>query len=525
MPKIESLNQNNRLQVGSPVPIRGAESARIAGEGIQDFGQNLNRAAVTMMEVQNAARADDERIELERISETAEKAARESAHLSKQDYNPDEDKTGLGLFESYSTRYREKVAPLIDGLSGDLKAKAANILLAGENSQANDIYDTTAAMKADMLKRKNDQAFNEMSANVYANPYSVVEKIAKSDMAVNDLQLTYGSAAKETIKVERQKKLSITAVQGLIAKNGFDEAQKMVEGPLAKYLGEDVAKISDSIRSAKMDFLDSRQKQTREAEERSAKSAKEQQDYNAGLYFAKMGATMDPAQKEELRMEMYKLVASGQMTREAVNAAQSEGRETMGFTSNNTYVNYVNKITSKAVPADINSQIIRDIKVGLLEPNDGASLMKMVNSNRAREKTGTDPAVKRDLKLAMDAIKVANKGTMDAQIGEIIVPGSMAKQSLEMQLELNNLVDQGMRPMDAANVVIRKFNGDLAATKFIPGIAPQEQSDYATLQANTKKIRRAISELAASGRTKEAADMAEIYEQRMQILKSLETKK
>ena len=97
-----------------------------------------------------------------------------------------------------------------------------------------------------------------------------------------------------------------------------------------------------------------------------------------------------------------------------------------------------------------------------------------------------------------------------------------AGRQLAQQVEVNQMVAQGVRPAVAAEKVIKKYKAQDVATVYIPNLPQAQQTDLKSLKAAEPVIQKKVFDLKKQGRAAEATEMVRAYKRRLAALQATE---
>ena len=517
MPVVQKLGQRNRLRISSPVSIQNSGNARVAGEALTSMGAGVERSANTLQQFFKEADDTEKKIKLAAMTEVFSARAQD-ALLNTKISGASDGKDHLSI---YDKGFNDSITGMIDGIDDtDFKAEAQVAAQRAWTKYRDNVVSGAMQSKLKNMAALERKTFGQKLSNVSSNPYNVLEDIESHKTNMKNYDQAYDSASLEEQSRTDSKQLVLTALDSLASKGKFDDAERLLAGGAAEYVTDDIVQIRQRLDNQKESYENRQLKNQDEADKKLKKATETRQDETFADFYTKLNnPDLTPNDRETLQAQVGEAQAKGFLTPTQMDGLQRENKEAVGTGSDRAANKYVQDIETGKLEG-ISSRIVND---PTLTRAHREHLLSKVKAERAREAKGaSDPTYKRDVKIATTMIQSQNGGLFN-DMGSMLVPENKINQQLQMEREMNDMIDSGMKPIDAAKRVIKNYYSDRAATDFIPSrIVPMDEQDsIEDLERNLPRIKKEIFKLRKSG-TKEDTEYAlkvlEMYEARKKVL-------
>jgi len=253
MPKVGLARENNRLEVRAPTALENPRAARVRGENIAAFGQDVVQTASNLQTFFKARKTAKDRVELDRIRLSAIEQAQNLDREARNKYGNDPDK----MIEFYDTQYQKNTDALYKGLGPDIAGEAENVIK-GVRLQTRDSLNNYALKRSVELVAEDSEALiNQTSQLVFNDPklFDTQRLEMRNNLEVLRNTGVYDDATfiKHTRDVDQ--KLVYSAVMGLANQKQFHKAREETTR-LGAYIGaENMKKLTSEINNMQSAYV------------------------------------------------------------------------------------------------------------------------------------------------------------------------------------------------------------------------------------------------------------------------------
>jgi hypothetical protein len=527
MPRIQSLAQEKRLDVGSPVPIRSAASAGVEGEAIAQVGQTLASAGAAFGKIIQATREEKQKVSLRGLDEMAQQAAMQAYAASQND--PEKKSDGSNQFEIYHKKFVDMMKPTYDKLDDEMKGYADEIMMKNLNSQTASVLQSALNAQAEFISDEDRNRHNILLANTYTNPEAVLENIQKNTEAVSDIKLGYSEEKRRQLIKSDTQAIARNALNSYVDKKEFSKAKDLLNNKLAAYFGPD-EKGRDSRLEA-MEYINNKQ----DAHRRQVLQDQRQSEQLAEESFRN--------QREELVAELSILAGEAGMVPNGYDKAQqilavSEGFRLQGILKP-TDINEVlkrskaekslmtsnNAVVVRSLVQDINDGKLEDIQTKIasaasvegngIAPETAAYLHRMASIQKSILAKGGRPLAR----------IVEEAGRSVESVSDVLPP----EASTRIQLKIREAAQQGKDAFNEAGRLVREeANRAIVTRKKFSFQHPlidmlYEQKNMAGFNSIDNMFKQGLSELEKDPRNaKKVVDLLKYYKERKKLLGIIE---
>lgn len=519
MPRIEKMGGTNRLQVSSPVPIRSTGQARMTGEIISDFGDQMMKTSEAVRTIYQKSEEMAAAAQVDAANEQAA-VARQKAIIEAE--NNFKDPMGSDKLTVYQETFANEMRPIIDGIqSPELRARVVQNLGKIRNEGLDTVYRSSVKTREDSIKGMRDSAVGMRIASVNQNPYGVVEAIQKNQASLEATKGVYRADEFAKIAQEEPRILANAAVRALLDNSQFggkrfEEARRMINGELAPFLGEDAVRLNSEIETKRLSWLDQEDKQQTRIERNAIEAVTERQEETLKLLLLeKTSGDVDP--------EAYgKRIRDAYMQNE-IDARQYEKLNKLNIldgvmapSNESALLGYNARILSGDVKG-LNNQVLADVAAGNTNMEDALRVMSnvsIVNANKNKK----DPKFSREYTQGMREVVRA----LDGPSGS--VAPSDAVTLVKITADYGERVARGEAPVKAAQAATREYFSEVKGTTFVaPSLIPMGvQASAQSLKAYQPTFEKNIQKLEQAGDFAQVEKELINYSKRMQALEVLE---
>jgi hypothetical protein len=319
-------------------------------------------------------------------------------------------------------------------------------------------------------------------------------------------------AQAESLKTNARQELANSAVLGLVNKEEYDQAKKLIT------TGELKGEFDTKERQTLINIIENKkiQKTNQNLAEENAQANKDRRDAeknqqkNFRDFFAKKKTMKEPAQLDGFLSEIDQAVATGELKMQDANYLKSSAvNRDLKFSDDISNFRFQQRIIDGQNLDAVQSDIQRSVVSKAITPDTGTNLINMINTQKDRR--FTDPAARQRLQDANRIIE-AHFGSQDF-IDRLNISGERKRQKLlrrsDAYIDMHRLLgaNPALNPVQAARQVSARFLPPAATLKRIPEIPAQ-------LQTNSITMRQGIQELKAR---RKAGQMSEaVYRKRME---------
>lgn len=525
MPRLDLLQQELRMDVRSPVPIRGAAEARLSGEAVERFGNQVSEYANQLIKIdaiKQKDQADQTSAQFKAMGEIAGKNALTYAAKNYQD--PD----GKDQIPKAQEFYNSVMQPHIDAIEDpNLKATAQYAADNQWNARGHDLFSLGAETKAANAKVSDQQLWGTQIQQITQDPAQwkqvLTERNNYLDSAAN---FTYTPAQKAKEKELNAKEASMTAIETYMQSGDGKipdfKTARMVLNEASPYIvnqAEELKRINDAEYSYKNRVIADSNRVQREQE----KNQKNIQTLNYSNFQVAVLSTNDPVKKESLLSQARDLIPGNGLTANQLKTLNSTANSSNAFVRNPTNEAQAKQLYLQQIRTGLYNGTGESIAANTyLQPQDKVDLLQQLTATHARElKKSGDPGFGRNLDAgakALDSVNASRSSGVD--------PVTKSNDYYRMQMDYYNSVDKGIDPKQAAQAVVVDHYTKIKNTEFIPqSILPASaQMNSADLQKSMPYVKQQIEALEQQGKSgvKKAKEITGSLIERMNALKYLE---
>lgn len=392
MPRLSSLPQEKRLDVGSPVPIQSVSGAREVGDAIVDLGQTVMSAGTAFGKILQASEAEKQKLDLAAATEAADLAAMEAAFAAES--NPDQAPDGSDRIKIYTEEYTKRASKIFESLPEGVRGQGSVVLQNSMNKQVDSIYRSMLNSREKYISNTDRQRFSMLVSNTYSNPDEVLNNIEKNIQALDSIELAYAPEKREFLKRTDAKAIANTAFSKLLERRQFAKARELLASPVAAYLDDDIATMGAKIQNAEDEARDKFLQDVDKSDRETNTFIKEQRDEIIGEIAGMLNsAGMDVAKKQKALQLARAYQAQGILKFSDINAIEKRTGKTaiLGMSSPTIQSGAAQKLIDRTLSGDltnINSQITEAVVNGQLDDETAVHLEKLVSTQRAILKKG-----------------------------------------------------------------------------------------------------------------------------------------
>jgi len=532
MPVIQNIRQNARLQVSSPVQIRSSNAARLEGENIASFGSNLQKAVLEVRDFEKRAKETSDKIKLAQLKETAVKQSQDAYQNVHKDGSAD----GSDYLAVYTENYDKVMYNALNSFEdGDARAQAKVIIDGVGNQMRSSVVNDSMKANVQDLAVKGKQAFGQTVSNVYTNPYSVTEAIARNDQRLDAYSELYSASDIQKMKVKEAREISLSSVNGLVAQGKYKDAKKMVLNELSGSFGAEIpdqlARIDNAKQKAQSEALTDEYK----TETQSKRSASQLSATNKGKFFGQLLKSAGRDDRAIVKDEMKVAVMNGQMSLSDYTATVSAYEKTnpmasafdggIGTEANAARIEYIERIIDGE--DDVVDDINDDVKSGIFTLEQGEALLGYRSSRiGSLQNPDQNPGFPKAEKMAVDALK-RNVGANFGPDGTLSIPKSSEADYVTVSSMYQRYVTQGLSPDKASTKALKEFNTQIKKEVYV---APQfldlsTQESVKQMQEARPAFNKKLLGLQATGKEEDAKKGIEAltaYRKRLKALQYIE---
>ncbi len=522
MPRVEKLGGTNRLQVSSPVPIRSTGQARMEGEIIADFGDQMMRTTEAVDKIYRESKAVEQAAQADNIMEQGAVARQKATEAAATKF---QEADGSDKLKIYQETFANEMRPYLDSVKDEeFKAQLSMNLGKVRNSGADTIFRDQMKTREGYIKGLRENAVGLRIASVNQNPMGAVEAIKKNKESLDAAKDVYRPDERLQIDAQESRIIANSAVQSLLNNSQFggrrfEEARKLINGDLAQYLGEDAAKLNAQVDEKRYSWLDQQYKNETRGEDKFIKSEKERKEENAKSLF--LEKTSVGATDEDFSVRVRDAYTQGEITKgdfEALNKVSY----TIGaaLPSNEGALARYNERVLTGDVTGASSDVIRDMNAGIINAEDGSRVLSNVSIVRSKI-NGKDPKFTRDYASGMEEII----GSLRDPKGQI--PPSDSRTMTRLMADYGNRIQRGESPAQASRGARKDFYTDTKNSTYIESsVIPLGQQQKAeTLKSYFPTFTQNINNLEKKGDFVKALEQLKLYNKRLQALEGLESLK
>lgn len=522
MPKIDTLNQGQRLQVSSPVPISSTESARATGEEISKVGVQLGDFAKTLLKLDEERTADQERNTAAQFKASGEILGKNALTYATQNYKDPEGNDQIPIAKEF---FDAQMGPQIDAIKDPhLKAIAMQSASAAWEQRGHDFYALGATTKAANAQVSYDNVYGTQVQKVLQDPSVLGSTIEETKALLQADNTAFNPEQKAKRQIADMKGLVNTAITSYMQETpteapNFKQAQAVLDKYGPALMGAQ-AGMQDTINARRDAYYNRQALESHKAEIAHDKAIRVEQATNA----ANLGVAMltlapsDPG-RSAIVNQAESLFYQGKISERALHVLSG------GITSSTALPDNTDADRKQRYLMQIKTGVFDNLSENILEDNvlserSKGEMLKEVNASHARGlKAAGDPEFGRKLDIGSKMVEgFQTQGPMG--VGPVIrIPDKN-----QMQLDFNKSVDQGIDPVQAAKNVITGYHNKVNLLSYLDtNIVPlHDQLTFDSLQKSMPVIRQKINGLTD---IKKANQMKQILLDRMNALRALEAEK
>lgn len=487
MPVIPFVQEGQRLNPSSPVPLASTESARIPGESLAGFGKALSQLGDVLDRNARKTKDAEDKTKLDLANAKLKDRLLKQKAVSMSEGMIEGDTTGFGAVEKFSSELQPFVAELADGLGDDklkqrfLADSAQEISSANPSILANEIKKRA---EANELRRSEALSLRGEMVRLVPEEFEFVR--AEQELAIMDDD--------DIAPVDKPKRIA-EANKGLLNEyvRGFTERQMWNSAKLGidKYGGgilstEEKTKLMTEIDQENYKYQ-GRRLQELDREYKEVKMQKEAEENNtvARRYLEMQQAGNDLLKRNIIAQNIMLDVAAGKLPKEKADS----------IVGNKVFTQVQDDLEDSKLmarvfknPDDIDKfveEVQRRTGVATgFSPERASDIMNRLNSIRDRAKN--NPEFKRDINLGLEMLESLKQESIADPIK------TLDKQKLHLDIaiaktEYFKLVDRGVAPLDAAGRVMSNRFGQ---STIIPKGRNKNYMRYGSPEALQKEKQR-----------------------------------
>jgi hypothetical protein len=483
MPKIPRFTQSARLSQSQAGRITSPSAARLQGEQIARFGQQVSQAGgqigAYVQQRQDTKRRLDVEENVVELEGVANQAMAEASNLS----NPEVAADGNNMVNLFESTFDDQLNLQLQEVDDEntkrlIQLKAADL----KNKHLANLRVKEEAQFATYNAQRQEEVLNKRSALVAQDPSSLDQNLSEYEKSVNESNL-FSPADKERILKISRKDFAMSAVTGMVQAKDYDKAKALLgEKFQEEFSQEERNKISRHIDSEKARVLNIELLEQSRREKAEEERIQLEQRENLANYIDKFEGAENDGQRVALITEMTQQARAGGLPPKAMEVFSRQETAKVKMTSG-----LVNQELIRMQRDGASASELQDAVVARMALMDRSTLNKWLKqTGLEKTRSASDPLYKERNRVAQNFIKntIFPMGT------------SFVSDQMNQRYErvMNSYIDkkaQGLSPRDAANSAIKNEYGDL---KLIPRVSGLEGIDQNSLEG-IEKGKQKLTEL------------------------------
>lgn len=537
MPKIPTLQENQRLRAGNPTGFQSSSAARIRGESLQQFGRGVaslgaavdagdkRRAAAS----QRLAEADFKSTMVRAQQDVNERIAQRpasKADTDKEEYDLMMAEAKHNVLNGFSEKYEGKYTDSFNNI-------ANGVDVAGRGSViTNGLKKQKQAMQEGII-----DLTKNLNSNVYSNPETLRDSLIDYSVSVSGTMADLGANEDQVVAAnnEGHKALADTAIDGFIDQGKYNEAREVVLGETSHlYDSKEQKESLKLIRDRRLQDISIKQRQDDRLESDKEKQAKKQRESIAVLGLGLINNAETPSELAKAESFINNHARQGNLAYSQfgglLNEADSQFKE---FDAGGSFrlAKQVYNAVSEGDYDKVQSQLLNLVETKNISAKTGEKWERIIrNMKKSRTK---DPK----LAAEIDAYKGRLLGhTKPMDLLTKMGVGPRRELHIKRKYEAEFMYDvltgvEGVEPNFAYAVVVNRFFKNIEGLTPFPGYnkIPKNLDDLGNLAAWGRGTLTNPDEIASfksyMQEAKAAIESKDLSEEAVKTYKELQTDK